>query len=354
MEQIIIQDKYFTLRPVRPEDAGQVHEYASDKSIEMMLNLPNETFLQTKNFVEQSAAEWLREKTSALEFVLEYQGAVMGSIDICFEEDRSTAGMGWVLHRNLRGKGFATRAAALLKELAFTRLGLKSLVAHCDSENKASFRVMKNIGMELVSSDGVRTYARTGKTSGEYMCRIQNHYPPVLKSERLVLRPLSVLDLDAVFKWTGDEEVARYMCYPKYKNPDEGLLWISGLYAEEKMLDYGFVLRETGELVGSGGLYWQKEGGQPLQGDAWGIGYNLRRDQWGKGLATEAMETIVSYARKTYQLKELSGTFAIDNAGSRRVMEKLGMSYFCGTEYSKFDNSESFKAMRYRRVFQIT
>lgn len=42
---------------------------------------------------------------------------------------------------------------------------------------------------------------------------------------------------------------------------------------------------------------------------------------------------------KKYTIKKIEGTFAVDNIGSRRVMEKLGMTFDRDTEYSKFNNS---------------
>ena len=36
------------------------------------------------------------------------------------------------------------------------------------------------------------------------------------RTERLLLRPLTVEDADAVWKWVSDERVARYMVYPTY------------------------------------------------------------------------------------------------------------------------------------------
>ena len=47
----------------------------------------------------------------------------------------------------------------------------------------------------------------------------------------------------------------------------------------------------------------------------------------------------------------MAGTFAVDNNGSRRVMEKLGMTFYEDTEYSKLDGSETFKAITYDKVF---
>ena len=171
----------------------------------------------------------------------------------------------------------------------------------------------------------------------------ENHIVPVLESERLVLCPLTLDDLPALFKWAGDERVNRYMLYPLYKSEEDGREWISSLYKDDKK-DFGFVLKATGELIGSGGIYPTDEPG------VWSIGYNLRRDHWGQGLVPEAMQRIVSWARESLGLKVLEGSFAVGNDASRRVMEKLGMTFYKDSEFTKLDGSETFKAKTYRRV----
>ena len=40
----------------------------------------------------------------------------------------------------------------------------------------------------------------------------------VIETERLILRPLTVEDCDAVFEWAGDADVARYMAVPPETN----------------------------------------------------------------------------------------------------------------------------------------
>ena len=167
---------------------------------------------------------------------------------------------------------------------------------------------------------------------------------PNLETERLILRPLSLDDLNAVFKWAGDPRVNKYMIYPLYKNVEDGREWLESLYQDEKKLDYGFVLKSTGELIGSGGLYYHEDI------DVWSIGYNIAYEHWHKGYTPEAIKCIFEYAQKKYGVHVLAGTFAIDNNGSRRVMEKLGMTFYEDTEYSKLDESETFKAKTYRKV----
>lgn len=63
------------------------------------------------------------------------------------------------------------------------------------------------------------------------------------------------------------------------------------------------------------------------------------------------MKKILEYALSTKDVKVIAGTFAVENIGSRRVMEKLGMTYLEDTEYTKFDDSETFKVQTFFRKF---
>ena len=71
----------------------------------------------------------------------------------------------------------------------------------------------------------------------------------------------------------------------------------------------------------------------------------------GKGYATEAISKIIEYARSRFDIPEIYGKFAVGNHGSQRVMDKLGMTFFEDSEYSKLDGSQTYKAKTYRRIF---
>ena len=168
---------------------------------------------------------------------------------------------------------------------------------------------------------------------------------PTLETERLILRQLITADAEAIFKWTGDPRVNKYMIYPLYKTVEDGIPYLEGLYKTEKQVDYGFVLKETGELIGAGGMIYHEDK------DQWSVGYNLAYDYWNKGYTPEAMTRIIEYARTKFDIPSIAATFALENIGSRRVMEKLGMTFYEDTEYTKLDGSATFKAKTYRRVF---
>lgn len=51
----------------------------------------------------------------------------------------------------------------------------------------------------------------------------------IIETERLILRPLTINDAQAVFEWAGDPIVNRYMPYPLHENVHHTKEWISSL-----------------------------------------------------------------------------------------------------------------------------
>ena len=86
---------------------------------------------------------------------------------------------------------------------------------------------------------------------------------PVIETERLILRPLTMDDAQTAFDtWASDPEVAKYMRYYAHKSVDTTKEWLKSVVANENSdtdYDWGFVLKETGKLIGSGGIYYDDE-----------------------------------------------------------------------------------------------
>lgn len=167
-----------------------------------------------------------------------------------------------------------------------------------------------------------------------------------IETERLLIRPVVPADAEAIYRWTSDPEVTRYMLYTTHPNVESTRAWLAGRnLSDENSYDLGIALKDTGELVGMGGLVYEPEE------DIWLIGYNLRRDMWGQGIVVEAMEGIIAEIQKRRTIRAIRGEFAVENAKSGRVMEKLGMQYLRDSAYSKFDGSITFPSKIYIRYF---
>lgn len=168
-----------------------------------------------------------------------------------------------------------------------------------------------------------------------------------IETKRLIIRNLKSDDYLDAYKWCSDPIVNEYMLYPLYTNPEDVRKWIESIDVDDlNTYDLGFELKDTGELIGSGGLYYKP------QRNAWSMGYNLRRDMWGKAYVPEAMEALIAYVDKTRGIEILEGEFCVGNYKSQRVMEKLGLSYVEDCQNQKFDGSKTFDCKRYQKIMK--
>jgi ribosomal-protein-alanine N-acetyltransferase len=85
--------------------------------------------------------------------------------------------------------------------------------------------------------------------------------------------------------------------------------------------------RSSGALLGWNGLQHLPET------DETEIGFLLDREQWDKGRTTEAARVAVRFAFETLEMPEIIAVAHPDNGASRRVIEKLGMTFDRITEY---------------------
>ncbi len=124
--KIEIKTERLTLRPVQLGDEKEIHEYAGDKEITMMFWLPNDTIEETVASVKRNAEEWESSDQTNFEFVLVYEGIIIGGCgcDLEYSKDRSYASIGWVINKNYRKQGFASEAATAVIDFAFTKTGV--------------------------------------------------------------------------------------------------------------------------------------------------------------------------------------------------------------------------------------
>ena len=153
----------------------------------------------------------------------------------------------------------------------------------------------------------------------------------ILETNRLILRPLTLADAEtAYYGWTGDKEAAKYVSWLPHHSIADTIAWLKeiawkqndeGEFATNDNYIWGFVLKETGELFGSGGLIWE-ERYQLFQ-----IGYNIKQTHWNRGYTTEAMRAVLNFAAVTLGIKRVAGGHAKENLASAKVIEKLGFVY---------------------------
>ena len=148
----------------------------------------------------------------------------------------------------------------------------------------------------------------------------------IIETERLILRRLTMADVDALFVLYRDPKVRTY--FPEgtltYAETKDELEWIINVYYGQ----YGWGLwatmyKPTGAFIGRCGLLpWTIDGCDEVE-----VAYLLDRAYWGQGLATEAAQAIVHYAFGHLQLTRLICLIDSQNRPSQRVAEKIGMTF---------------------------
>ncbi|GAA2498787.1 GNAT family N-acetyltransferase [Winogradskya humida] len=144
----------------------------------------------------------------------------------------------------------------------------------------------------------------------------------MITTDRLHFRQMTPGDLDDMAALLGSPEVMLY--YPRPRTRAEAQHWIDwnlGLYAEHGFGLWILSLRSSGEFVGDCGLtYQQVDGVTELE-----IGYHVRADLQGLGLATEAASAVRDHARDTLHAPRLTAIINPANTPSQRVATKIGL-----------------------------
>ena len=146
----------------------------------------------------------------------------------------------------------------------------------------------------------------------------------VLETERLVLRRLTVDDLDDLFSLYHGPDVRKYYSegIPSYEETRQELEWmINHCYAKYGFGMWATIEKKTGKFMGRCGLTpMDIEGREEIE-----VGYMLAREYWGRGLATEAARAILHYGFEQVGLVRLICVINPGNQASGRVAEKIGM-----------------------------
>lgn len=157
----------------------------------------------------------------------------------------------------------------------------------------------------------------------------------VLETRRLVLREMSLADLDFVTELRAHPEVMRF--YPKCYSREESAEWIERhvrRYAEDGHALWLAQEHESGEPVGTIGLTYQLVDDVPTPE----IGYLVHRPYWRRGLASEAAAATRDWAFGELGLPRVISLVRPVNLPSQGVARRIGMRPERNTWYSGYDH----------------
>lgn len=147
---------------------------------------------------------------------------------------------------------------------------------------------------------------------------------PEIRTDRLTLTPVGLEHLPLLVDLNGDPEVMRFVTGHAATQAETESEWVVRLTERTDVaagLGY-WAGYEHGVFVG-----WWGASRHLDHPDAAVLGWRLRQDAWGRGLATEGAAAVVEHCAAVDGVaRVVASTMAVNHA-SRRVMEKLGMTH---------------------------
>ena len=164
----------------------------------------------------------------------------------------------------------------------------------------------------------------------------------VLKTPRLVLRQFTEDDVDNLFNLNSDPEVMRHLTggrpTPREQIRDEIIPFHLGVYDRlDRLGTWAAESTATGEFLG---WFHFRPGHDSDDITNIELGYRLRRSSWNKGYATEGSRALVSMGFTDLDVERVFALTMTVNTGSRRVLEKCGLTLVRTIPYEGSDPIE--------------
>lgn len=143
-----------------------------------------------------------------------------------------------------------------------------------------------------------------------------------LRTERLLLRPFQVGDVDDALKYRNDEEFARFLPHiPQPLTRQDAEAFVSVNMSEPWDQSPTFAVVLDAKLIGTVNFEVDVKTRTAM------LGYAIGRCRWGHGMATEAASAAIVWAATSVGPARICASTDLRNVRSRRVLEKLRTQY---------------------------
>ncbi len=149
--------------------------------------------------------------------------------------------------------------------------------------------------------------------------------PPKLMTPRTCLRRMMKTDSHDMYEYARLSEVTRYLLWDPHESEEYTYRYLSYLqtrYRAGDFYDWAVVMRDTYKMIGTCGFTRFT-----VESNSAEVGYVLNPAFWGKGIAPEVVARVVDFGFRELGLNRIEAKYMVGNDRSRRVMEKVGMTF---------------------------
>lgn len=148
---------------------------------------------------------------------------------------------------------------------------------------------------------------------------------PAIETDRLILRRLTRKDVHNMFEYTSDPEISTHTTWFAHQSIEDTMRYIEHnlrLQDQHQVHEWGIVDKKGKKVIGTCGYTMWKPNHRTAE-----IAYAIARPYWGQGLMTEAVQAVLQFGFDKMELNRVEARCMVDNLGSERVMQKIGMSF---------------------------
>ncbi|MGI9050336.1 MAG: GNAT family N-acetyltransferase [Rubrobacteraceae bacterium] len=145
-----IETERLLLRKMMADDAGDVFDYASDPQVaRYVIWDTHRSIRDSESFLELVVEGYRNGELGNWGMVDKESGKLIGTCgyDSSWSPVHARAEIGYALSRQHWGRGLMPEAVTALLKFGFGRMKLNRIVARCFSQNTASEKVMRKVGM---------------------------------------------------------------------------------------------------------------------------------------------------------------------------------------------------------------
>ena len=161
-----------------------------------------------------------------------------------------------------------------------------------------------------------------------------------LVTKRLTLQEAQKENLQQVFEIWSDSEAGKYMFDTHWASADELAVILEG---GENYFSFVALLPDSDDVVATCRISSERTDGE------WDIGYNVHKDHWGKGFATEMVKGLLSFA-KELEATSVVASVAQANVASCKVLEKCGFVIDGESSFTKKSTDIVYACNNYRFI----